>query len=481
MGIGEFNMEKVRIRLEGISKSYYAKTAVTQALRKINLTFQMGEFVAITGESGSGKSTLLNIIGGMDTFDDGEMYVDGQPTFQYDDEDWEEYRRNKIGYVFQDYSLIGHYTVLDNMMSGLLIMGKEKSEAEEISLHYLKLVGLEGYEMHKASELSSGQKQRLSIARALAKDTGIIVADEPTGNLDSETGEQIISLLKSLSKERLVIMVTHNYEQAAPYVTRKIRIHDGEIVVDVLVNNGKEMQKEESVEAAREAEIATEISTVDKKQHTRKQELAIASFFAKKNALTQPSRAFMFTAFLMIIAMASFLLMGELFLHADDITTKVYSNKAFYKQDDTRIVVKKTDGSLLTEEDYENIRKLSYVELVDSCDYANDINYYIEEDEDYEFLYSYRGGWGEWGEWGGVEERKNLKFISNTKFMLSTDCITEEDLAYGRLPESRNEVVLYAENDKLLGRKETCYLRTRQGTAVPGGSAPRCFVDSPDG
>ncbi|MBQ8625098.1 MAG: ABC transporter ATP-binding protein, partial [Agathobacter sp.] len=233
-------MEKVRIRLEGISKSYYAKTAVTQALRKVNLTFQMGEFVAITGESGSGKSTLLNIIGGMDTFDDGEMYVDGQPTFQYDDEDWEEYRRNKIGYVFQDYSLIGHYTVLDNMMSGLLIMGESRESAERISRHYLKLVGLEGYELHKATELSSGQKQRLSIARALAKNTGIIVADEPTGNLDSETGEQIIALLKELSKERLVIMVTHNYEQAAAYVTRKIRIHEGEIVVDVPVNEDKE-------------------------------------------------------------------------------------------------------------------------------------------------------------------------------------------------------------------------------------------------
>lgn len=226
-------MEQVRIRLEGISKSYYAKTAVTQALRKINLTFRMGEFVAITGESGSGKSTLLNIIGGMDTFDDGEMFVDGEATFQYDEADWEEYRRNKIGYVFQDYSLIGHYSVLDNMISGLLIMGKNKQEAEEEAGYYLKLVGLDGYETHRASELSSGQKQRLSIARALAKNTGIIVADEPTANLDEENTLRTMSILKTISKECLVILVTHEKRIARFFADRIIEIRDGEVYRDV--------------------------------------------------------------------------------------------------------------------------------------------------------------------------------------------------------------------------------------------------------
>lgn len=226
-------MEQVRIRLEGISKSYYAKTAVTQALRKINLTFRMGEFVAITGESGSGKSTLLNIIGGMDTFDDGEMFVDGEATFQYDEADWEEYRRNKIGYVFQDDSLIGHYSVLDNMISGLLIMGKNKQEAEEEAGYYLKLVGLDGYETHRASELSSGQKQRLSIARALAKNTGIIVADEPTANLDEENTLRTMSILKTISKECLVILVTHEKRIARFFADRIIEIRDGEVYRDV--------------------------------------------------------------------------------------------------------------------------------------------------------------------------------------------------------------------------------------------------------
>lgn len=452
-------MENVRIRLEGISKSYYAKTAVTQALRKINLTFSMGEFVAITGESGSGKSTLLNVIGGMDTFDDGEMYVDGQPTFQYDDEDWEEYRRNKIGYVFQDYSLIGHYSVLDNMMSGLLIMGESKEKAEETARHYLKLVGLEGYETHKATELSSGQKQRLSIARALAKNTGIIVADEPTGNLDSETGDQIIALLKELSKERLVIMVTHNYEQAAPYVTRKIRIHEGEVIVDVQVNEGEEVntaqtQKQEAAEEAVAEESVQEQTAVTKKRsgaHEFCWQTKIASYFAKKNAITQLGRATLFTIFLTIIAIASFLLMGQLFVYEDDIVTKIYSNKAFYQKDDTRLVVKKADGTALTQEDYEKIRDLAYVVYVDSCDYANDINFYAVEEEDYEYLYSFH--------WGQREPTTTLKFLQHTKFMKSTDCITEDDLAYGRLPEKRNEIVIYAKDDTLLNRSKKVFFK----------------------
>lgn len=452
-------MEQVRIQLEGISKSYYAKTAVTQALRKINLTFRMGEFVAITGESGSGKSTLLNIIGGMDTFDDGEMYVDGQPTFQYDGEDWEEYRRNKIGYVFQDYSLIGHYSVLDNMMSGLLIMGKDRISAQETAKYYLKLVGLEGYESHKATELSSGQKQRLSIARALAKNTGIIVADEPTGNLDSETGEQIIALLKELSKDRLVIMVTHNYEQAAGYVTRKIRIHEGEVVVDVLVNNGRDVAETqqmqsgplESSEPLEQHPPVTEEAVTQSKGKAIKELLTTAWYFAHKNVMTQMGRAALFVSFLTIIAMASFLFIGQLLVYEDDIITKIYSNKAFYQQDDTRLVVRKSDGSLFTEEDYAIIRKMAYVDVVDSCDYANDINYYVNENEDYEYLYSFQ--------WGSRDPKVTLKFLSDSKFMKSVDCISEQDLAYGRLPEKRNEIVLYAEDDTLLNKTKKMYFK----------------------
>lgn len=444
-------MEKVRINLQNISKSYYSETAVTQALRKVNLTFSMGEFVAITGESGSGKSTLLNIIGGMDTFDEGEMFVDGEPTFQYDDEDWENYRRTKIGYVFQDYSLIGHYTALDNIKSALLIMGAEIETAEQKAMDYLEQVGLKGFETHRANELSSGQKQRLSIARALAKETDIIVADEPTGNLDSETGNQIIKLLQEISKDRLVIMVTHNYDQAEPYVTRKVRIHDGQVISDVLVNNGEEVGEatvSDIAEAAPEQSDSRGEQT-EEPEMSRRWQNKTAAFFARRNFQTQPGRAVLFTAFLLIISLVSFVLIGELYLHGDDYATRVYSQSTFYKEDDTRLVVKRKDGKDLVQKDIDKMSSVRNVEIVDSCDIANDINFYLEEGEDYKYIY---------GRSRDSEEGvKNVTFINENRFMMSTDCITEEDLSAGRLPKERNEIVLYSEGGKELNSQKRCY------------------------
>ncbi|MBO5488989.1 MAG: ABC transporter ATP-binding protein [Eubacterium sp.] len=432
-------MESVKIELQNISKSYYSVTAVTQALRKVNLTFHMGEFVAITGESGSGKSTLLNIIGGMDTFDEGEMFVDGEPTFQYDNEDWETFRRNKIGYIFQDYSLVGHYTALDNVVSALVIMGVDHKDAQTTALTYLDQVGLAGYEHHKASELSSGQKQRLSIARALAKNTDIIVADEPTGNLDSETGIQIIELLKELSKERLVIMVTHNFDQAEPYVTRKIRIHDGQVISDVKMN------EEAEKEPVKESVPAPERKPIDFKRENK-----IAAMFAKLNFFTQKTRATLFIVFLLVISSVSFLFIGELFAHGDDFSTRSYSKATFYKEDDTRIVVKRTDGKDITREDVKTISTLSDVVTVDSCDIANDINYYMKEGEDYKYIYGQSRGRKE----VGVQK---VEFLKEDQFMQSTDCISEDDLVQGRMPKARNEIVLYSKSTTKLNKKISCF------------------------
>ena len=454
-------MEKVKIELQDISKSYYSETTVTQALRKISLSFAEHEFVAITGESGSGKSTLLNIIGGMDNFDDGEMFVDGQPTFQYDEQEWEEYRRNKIGYVFQDYSLVGHYTALANVMSALLVMGYEQERAEETAMKYLEQVGLKGFETHKASELSSGQKQRLSIARALAKNTGIIVADEPTGNLDSETGEQIVSLLGELSKERLVIMVTHNYDQAETYVTRKIRLHDGRIVSDVSVNQGTSNQNTlkagDETEKTRE-KLPEELQKADSsvqmrsEKEEKKRQNKVAAYFAGMNRRTQRGRAFLFTFFLFVVSTVSFLFIGELYQHADDTLTKEYSTAVFRKEDSKRLVVKREDGKEITQEDIKKFNSLSNVVMADSCDYANDINYYMEEGEDYKYIYGIQRG-------KSADEIKTVSFLNEDRFMLSTDCIAKEDLAEGRLPESRNEVVLYSDDKKDLEKEILFYFQ----------------------
>lgn len=453
-------MKKVRIELQGISKSYYSETAVTQALRKVSLSFAMGEFVAITGESGSGKSTLLNIIGGMDSFDEGEMIVDGEPTFQYDDEDWETYRRTKIGYVFQDYSLIGHYTALDNVASALLIMGQDPEEARKTAADYLRQVGLEEYGAHRASELSSGQKQRLSIARALAKDTGIIVADEPTGNLDSETGQQIIRLLQELSKNRLVIMVTHNYDQAEAYVTRKIRLHDGQIISDVKAeDDGAVQEPAPDTSGLAEEPCAPAGDTAAGKKTVKKPLTSnqAASIFARWNQRTQKGRAILFTSFLLVIAAASFLFIGELFVYRDDTTTKNYTQAGFYHEDNTRMVVKRQDGKDITDEDVKKLSSVRYVETVDSCDIANDINYYIEEGKDYEYAFGNEAKRSRYGKGAGEGEIKRVSFLNEKRFMMSTDAISEADLAYGRLPQARNEIVLYASDDSLLEKTMPCY------------------------
>ena len=361
-------MQQVRIKLQNISKYYYSETAVTQALQGINLEFRMGEFVAITGESGSGKSTLLRIISGMDTFDDGELYVDGQPTFQYDEDDWEEYRRTKIGFVFQDYSLIGHYTAKENIVSALLIMGVPEKEAGDKAIHYLERVGLSAQRDQRASKLSSGQKQRLSIARALAKDTDIIVADEPTGNLDSETGAQIVKLLRDLSQDHLVIMVTHNYEQVEKYVTRKVRLHDGSLILDVSENmntdqksdvsenmdtdqksdvsgntdTDQKLEVSENMDTEQKSEMSENVDNKEKTSAGKKSESneerlrdhTIGRIFVRMNAVRQPEKIALFMGFFLAAAIVSFLFIGQLLMNADDIYTKEYSATSFARKDD---------------------------------------------------------------------------------------------------------------------------------------------------
>ena len=200
------------IKLENVSKFYHNEGNVVLGLHRVNLEFKMGEFVAITGESGSGKSTLLNVISGLDSYEEGELYFNGEETSHYDEEDWQEYRKNNIGFVFQNYHLIDSYTVLENVESVMIINGISKKARRKRALEILKQVGLEKHLKHKGTKLSGGEKQRLAIARAIAKDTPVIVADEPTGNLDTKTGKQIIEILKELSKTKLVIMVTHNHD-----------------------------------------------------------------------------------------------------------------------------------------------------------------------------------------------------------------------------------------------------------------------------
>ena len=456
-------MQQVRIKLQNISKYYYSETAVTQALQGINLEFRMGEFVAFTGESGSGKSTLLRIISGMDTFDDGELYVDGQPTFQYDEDDWEEYRRTKIGFVFQDYSLIGHYTAKENIVSALLIMGVPEKEAGDKAIHYLERVGLSAQRDQRASKLSSGQKQRLSIARALAKDTDIIVADEPTGNLDSETGAQIVKLLRDLSQDHLVIMVTHNYEQVEKYVTRKVRLHDGSLILDVSENmdtdqksdvsenmdNDRKIEESENMDTEQKSEMSenadnNEKTSVGKKSESNEERLhdrTIGRIFVRMNAVRQPEKVALFMGFFLAAAIVSFLFIGQLLMNADDIYTKEYSATSFARKDDKRISLRRKDQKFMTNKDIDRLTKMKHVVSVDQYDIVNDINYYFEEGKDYRPEYGYDEMSTLEEEW--MYDSQSVEYVKKDQYMRSSSCLKKSDLAKGSLPKKIDEVVLY--------------------------------------
>ncbi len=225
------------IELKNISKYYNNNGVVTLGLRNINLNFDKNEIVAIVGESGSGKSTLLNVICGVDSYEEGEILFNGYETSYFNREDMDTFRKQNVSFIYQNYNIIDSYTVLENVMFPLLINGYNRKEAKERALELIKKVGLEHRIKNRGTKLSGGEKQRCVIARALATDCPILACDEPTGNLDSKTGKEIIELIKEVAKDKLVLIVTHNYEQVENIVTRTIRMADGEVVSDSNVNN----------------------------------------------------------------------------------------------------------------------------------------------------------------------------------------------------------------------------------------------------
>ena len=233
------------IELKNVSKFYNDNSTVTIGLRNISLKLNKGEFVAITGDSGSGKSTLLNVISSIDAYDEGEIFYYGNETFYFNQNDSDVFRKNNISFIFQKYNIVDSYTVLQNVMLPLLIKGKSEKDAKEEALEIIKRVGLEHRAYNKGTKLSGGEKQRCVIARALATDAPILACDEPTGNLDKKTSEEIINLIKEVSKDKLVLIVTHDYESIKDICTRKIKLSDGEIVEDITFKEGIEEEKKE--------------------------------------------------------------------------------------------------------------------------------------------------------------------------------------------------------------------------------------------
>jgi len=220
------------LQLKNITKDYKIGSEKVHALRGVSIDFRESEFVSVLGQSGCGKTTLLNIIGGLDRYTDGDLIIGGRSTKEFKSADWDTYRNHSIGFVFQSYNLIPHQTVLSNVELALTLSGVSKSERRQRAKEALVKVGLGDQLKKKPNQMSGGQMQRVAIARALVNDPDILLADEPTGALDSETSVQIMELLKEISKDKLIIMVTHNPELAEKYSNRIIRLLDGKVVDD---------------------------------------------------------------------------------------------------------------------------------------------------------------------------------------------------------------------------------------------------------
>ncbi|KJY48218.1 ABC transporter family protein [Bombilactobacillus mellis] len=220
------------LNLQHLKKYYQVGDTTTKALDDVNVNFRDREFVAILGTSGSGKTTLLNVIGGLDRYDSGNLIINGKSTQNFQEQDWDAYRNNTVGFIFQDYNIISHLNILDNVTLGMTLSGVDAATKKKRAQEALTRVGLKNHIHKKPSQLSGGQLQRVAIARALANDPQILLADEPTGALDTNTSQEIMALIKELAQDRLVIMVTHNPQLAKQYADRIINFSDGKILTD---------------------------------------------------------------------------------------------------------------------------------------------------------------------------------------------------------------------------------------------------------
>ena len=281
------------LELTNITKDYVSGDTTVKALKGVSIKFRKNEFVSILGQSGCGKTTLLNIIGGLDRYTDGDLSIDEISTKKYKDKDWDTYRNNRIGFVFQSYNLIPHQTVLSNVELALTLSGVSKSERRQRATKVLEQVGL-GDQLHKKpNQMSGGQMQRVAIARALVNDPDILLADEPTGALDSETSIQIMNILKDISKDKLIIMVTHNPELANQYSSRIIRLLDGKVVDDSAPYDDK--KTEEKAESKSAEKTAGKTKKKEKKQKTSMSFFTALSL-SLNNLMTKKTRTIL-TAF----------------------------------------------------------------------------------------------------------------------------------------------------------------------------------------
>ena len=382
------------LTLKNIGKIYVSEGNVAVGIRGVNLTFDRGEFVAVTGKSGSGKSTLLSVISGMDTYEEGDLLIEGKSTAHYTQPDWEEYRQKYISFIFQDYNIIESFTVLQNVELALMHI-TDPRERRRRAMELIRRVGLSDRVHQKGSKLSGGQKQRTVIARALAKDSPIILADEPTGNLDSATGKEIIELLREVSKDKLVIVVTHNFEQVEYCATRHIRVYDGAIESDHVISAP-------SVSPASAAPAPISAQKGVTAWHGGR--ILGRSMFASRPKLTA------FMCLLMAVGMLGLFFATSMFDSMNDL----FEPNRMFRHVDGRVIFTRRDGAPMTDEEvrqaaetYGAKTSLHYDRLIDSG------NVYVTEN--------------------GVNKSVLVRFTYGEK---------ADGKVYGRYPEAADEVLL---------------------------------------
>ena len=337
------------LQLKNIGKIYVSEGNVAVGVRGVNLSFDLGEFVAITGKSGSGKSTILNVISGMDSYEEGEYFVEGKPTSHYTQADWEYFREKYISFIFQDYNIIESFTVLQNVELALLNIISDFKERRNKAIELIKKVGLEKQINSKGSKLSGGQKQRTVIARALAKDSKIILADEPTGNLDSESGKEIIKLLKEVSKDKLVIIVTHNFDEVAPFATRQIRVFDSNIEFDHQIGE-QNIINEEILDPV-----------VNRNNFSKSFKLGITRFFA------MPKLTIYIVALMTLAVIALTFICSNISSSMSEL-----QNKNIFTHYDGRLIITKKDNTPMTDFDYQKVTDSTNPNSIVKMDYYFD-------------------------------------------------------------------------------------------------------------
>ena len=428
------------ISLENVSKFYTSAANVVVGLDSVQLSFRRGEFVAITGESGSGKTTLSGVLCGILGYESGELLFEGRPTSHYDSSDWERYRRDHISYISQDYGILPGATVLTNVVSALRLAGVEKTAAKARARRALEALDLWPLRGRRAGRLSSGQKQRLSIARALAKPAPVLIADEPTGNLDPENSARVIALLAEEAKHRLVLLVTHEFEEVKDYATRHIRLQDGAVVVDAALRPANEPEELPAVPAAEKPK---------------------ASLFVTGLQLrSRPVWSGLVTLLFTLTAFAAVAFLGTFITVLDDTNTRIYDPSAFVNGDPCRIVVSRADLQPMTGADYARLAEMKFVRQVERNGYVADAQYAYREGVDYTTIRTekvYAAG-------GNVINQVVITYrvYDSAPFVQLVPVLPEGQrfLQTGRLPADFYEVVAHRDTGYQVGDRVSVFLTT---------------------